>query len=153
MRYNLPDAPDLLRRHTPTPHAQLLRIGDLCLRLETNDPEIIHVIAQNGTVVPSASGGVFLWKLIRDYDVQSSSNEILLVRDQNLDSLWLGATTFFCVDRTRREVLGFVAADVGPAEFDATIVPVLMNLLRDCEQIESPDSDQDQPFYSQSQSR
>ena len=153
MRHGIPVIPDLLRRFVPTLHSQRLLMGDLCLQLETNDPEIIRAMGQNGAVILSASGDVFLCKLIRDFDVQSSGNEILLVRDQNLDTLWLGATTVFCVDHPRREVLGFIAADVGPAEFGATIVPVLMNLLRNCEQIGSPDSNKDQPFYQQNQSR
>jgi len=123
-------APDLLRRFVPAPHVSNVFAGDTCVRLETNDPSI--VAAMPNVTASSAEENAevsYFWKLIRDEEAPCGGREVTIFSFGPLSTLLLGAGTVIAVDRERREVLGFIAPDVGAKELVTSWLPLILNFL------------------------
>jgi hypothetical protein len=125
--------PDLLRRFTETPHAFCTEEGDNSLRVETNDPAILVEFVSQIERFPRS----YSWKIIRD-DTMSTSRQAMALSFGPLTAVLLGAETLVIVDHERREVLGFLAADVSLREALHCLTPIFSDdaLL---EQREDPD--------------
>jgi hypothetical protein len=123
--------PDLLRRFVPARHVSNVLAGDTSVRLETNDPSIIEAMAKI-TALPSQENGghSYFWRLIRDEETPCGGQEVTILSSGPLSTFLLGVGTMIVVDRERREVLGFIAADVGEKELITRCLPLLLSLLK-----------------------
>ena len=123
--------PDLLRRFAPTPHVCMLCIGGLSVRLETNDPILARAI-QSVTLryEPRDSDSASHWKLIRDEQAPCGGIEVTILSAGPIGLLLLGSGTVIAADRERREILGFVAADLSAEKCAAVVLPLIFDLLR-----------------------
>jgi uncharacterized protein YebE (UPF0316 family) len=125
-----PTVPDLLRRFVPTPYVALVEIGDLAVRVETNDLAIIAEMQGVGVQsnAPDSVEPLFL-KVIRDQDVPGNGRDITLLSAYPLAAFLMGTGTVFALDCERREALGFIAQEVTAAEFADTLFPIIRDLL------------------------
>ena len=123
-------APDLLRRFVPAPHVCNVFVGDTCARLETNDPSIVAAMPSVTASSSYENAEVsYFWKLIRDDEAPCGGGEVTIFSSGPLTTLLLGTGTVIVIDRERREVLGFIASDVGAKELVTSWLPVILNLL------------------------
>jgi len=126
--------PDLLRRFVPARHVSNILAGNICVRLETNDPLIIAAMARIAAPPCQENAKLsFSWRLIRDEEAPCGGQEVTILSSGPLSTLLLGAGTVIVVDRERCEVLGFIAADVAEKELTRIWFPLLLSLLKPTE--------------------
>ena len=102
--------PDLLRRFVPTPLHFDTGVDESSVRLETNDRAVLDDFQSQVPRFPKS----YTWKLIRD-EVPTTGNETTVLVAGALTLFVLGAETYVVIDWRRRQVLGFVAADIDAA--------------------------------------
>jgi hypothetical protein len=109
----------------------VLCIGDTLVRLETNDPDIAGAI-QNLTACCETMNdeGASHWRLIRDEQAPCGGRALSVFSGGPIAILLFGCGTVIAVDRERREVLGFVAADLSAEECATIVLPLVLYLLR-----------------------
>jgi hypothetical protein len=122
--------PDLLRRFVRAPHVFSIDAGDICGRVETNDPSIVE--AMRSVTAPLSHEGpeqAYFWKLIRDEAAPRGGREVTILSFGPLSTVLLGVGTMIAIDRERREVLGFIAPDVPTEQFVESWLPLITKLL------------------------
>ena len=122
------DPLDLLWRFAPTPHVSAFHVGDLSLRVESNDAAILALLAATLRQGPVASDCTFLWKVIRDSAVAGGTVPASILQDGDLTFVTMGPPFLAAVDGKRKELLGFVGSGVSDSEFEEVIVPLLVRL-------------------------
>jgi hypothetical protein len=124
---NYQDPLDLLRRFIPTPYRTRFRVGATSVVVETNDfsllPELPLELAFDA-FFPST----LAWKLVRDADARGLLQEPLHLISGQLTIVAMGAACLLGIDRERRELLGFIGAEVDPRTFHESLVPLLCRL-------------------------
>ena len=123
--------PDLLRRFIATPHVSTFYIGDTPVRLETNDPVLAGAIHNSTALCETENGSATShWKLIRDEQAPCGGTEITVLSAGPLGILLFGFGTVIAADRERREILGFVAADLSAESCVTMVLPLVLELFR-----------------------
>jgi hypothetical protein len=123
--------PDLLRRFVPTSHISAFSIGDIRVRLETNDPAMITALqARFDSPLADCAGAQYLWKLIREEEATGSGPEITILSSLGVSTILLGTKTVVVIDYQRHEVLGFIAADISADQFVSILTPVVRDLIQ-----------------------
>lgn len=122
--------PDLLRRFVATPHVSMFRIGDTSVSLETNDAVLAGAIQNVSAPCEAENGdGTSHWKLIRDEQAPCGGSEVTVLSAGPIGILLFGFGTVIAADQERREILGFVAADLSAEKFVTKILPLVLELL------------------------
>jgi hypothetical protein len=118
---------DLLRRFVPTPLRTRFRFGRIAVLVDTNDFSLLPMLP-----LDSASEDfdtfAFRWKLVRDSDVFGHLQEPLVLHTGELTIVGMGPACLLGLDRQRRELFGFIGADVGTKAFQEFLVPFLCRL-------------------------
>jgi len=125
--------PDLLRRFVPTPHETAAVIGDLKIRLQSNDIELLaamHPAATNNTNDKGATASL-LMRLIRDDEAPSDTSRLVLLSSGPLITLFVGIGTVLTLDCERREISGFVAASIPAARVVTELLPMILDFWRE----------------------
>ncbi len=123
--------PDLLRRFVPTPHTQTVDTGDIVVRLETNDIDIVSETQRLGTTLKDAdSREVLLLKVVRDPDAPRDEGEVTVLSAPPLFTIYRGTGTVLALDCERREGVGFVAPDLSARYFVTSLVPLVLTLFK-----------------------
>jgi len=124
---NYEDPLDILRRFTPTPLRTSFRIVDATVLVETNDFSLLPALP-----LDTASGGSprasLYWKLVRDPDAHGLLQETLVLHSGRLTIVAMGTACLLGVDHERRELLGFIGADVDTRTFQEFLVPAFGRL-------------------------
>jgi len=124
MTKSVHNVPDLLRRFVTTPFRCEFDVGAIRVHLESNDQGIVAA-ASALTVMPiAAERQVYAWKLIRDPELSTHCAISVLVSD-DLFTVLRGDGVSIVLDQQRREVIGFVAADVGKRELQTKLLPLI----------------------------
>lgn len=122
------DPLDLLWRFAPTPYVSAFHVGDLRVRVESNDPAILALLAKTLQREPTENDCTFLWKIIRDSGVAGGTESTSILEDGDLTFVNMGPPFLAAVDRQCKELLGFVGTGVSDRELEETIVPMLVRL-------------------------
>ncbi len=120
--------PDLLRRFVETPYAVGFGSGDATVRIESNEFAIVNNM--HSTMV--SQGGfeteILNWRLIRDEEAPCDGKDLTILTAGAVTTLLAGTGTIIAIDHERREVLGFIAANVSAEEFVTSLLPVILKL-------------------------
>jgi len=121
--------PDLLRRFAATPHSFRTTIRNTAVELHTNDADIVSEIGKlRGCDEDNRPAQPLLVKIIRDDAApQDEEEEVTVVSSKSLITVLMGSGTMMCLDRDRREALGFVSARVPATYFVSTLFLLLLD--------------------------
>lgn len=121
------DPLDLLRRFVPTPLKTVYRIGQLRVVVRTNDITLLPAFPL-GADLDSSGEETFQWKLVRDLDSRGHLGEPVFLTSGALTVVEMGTACLLAVDHERRELLGFVGADVDARTHQEFLVPFLCRM-------------------------
>jgi hypothetical protein len=121
---NYQDPLDALRRFIPTPLRTRFHIGDARVTVETNDFTLLPALPLDTTSADLA-GPDIEWKLVRDLDAPGLLEEPLVLTSGSLTVVGMGTACLLGLDHERRELLGFIGADVDGRTFQEFLVPYL----------------------------
>lgn len=124
------DSLDVLRRLVPTPLKAVYRIGSLRVVVETNDFSLLPHIPLDAQPLDSSCES-FAWKLVRDPDARGPLLSPRVLISDSLTVVEMGAPCLVGVDRSRRELLGFLGADVDVRTYEEKLLPYLFRLAED----------------------
>jgi hypothetical protein len=126
------DSLDLLRRFVTTPLSARVSLEFANVLLETNEPNLLSVLATPSWPASSRTLGPpppsCLWKIVRDVDIRQKLGEASIVMSGNLMIYTMGPACIIGADRERREILAFVGIEVDARTFQESILPVLTHL-------------------------
>jgi hypothetical protein len=121
------DPLDVLRRFVPAPLKAVYRIGSHRVTVQTNDIALFPAFPlETGTLVRGDKD--VEWKLIRDLDVPGLLAPPVLLNCGVLTIVEMGTACFLAFDRERRELLGFIGADVDARTHQEFLVPFLCRM-------------------------
>jgi hypothetical protein len=121
------EPPDLLRRFVPTSINAVYRVGGVRVVVQTNDFTLLpalplaqdHVRAEEQNVV---------WTLIRDADSHGLPEPPLFLKSGRLTVVMMGTACLIGLDHEKRELVGFIGADIGPGTHQESLVPLLCQM-------------------------
>jgi hypothetical protein len=121
------DPLDLLRRFVPTPLKAIYRIGSVSVIVRTNDITLLPAFPLGADL--NIDGEQMLeWKLIRDTDSRGLLEEPLFLNSEALTIVEMGTACLLALDHERRELLGFIGADVDARTHQGFLVPFLCRM-------------------------
>jgi hypothetical protein len=130
------DPLDILRRFVPTPFKAMYRIGSNRVTVETNDIALFPVLPlELGTFLPDAND--IEWKLIRDSDTPGLLAPPVFLNCGVLTVVGMGAACLLAFDHERKELLGFIGADVDGRTHQDFLVPFLCRMTNEASLAES----------------
>jgi hypothetical protein len=117
-----------LRRFVETPYVVSSKSGEATIRIEAN--EFVLINKMHGAMVSQEGFGteILTWKLIRDGAAPGDGKELTILSSGPLNVILAGTGTVIAIDRERRELLGFVAANVSSDEFVTALLPIIFQL-------------------------
>jgi hypothetical protein len=121
------EAPDLLRRFISTPVKAKYRVGGLRIMVQTNDFTLLPALPFD----PDHDGPgeqSLEWTLIRDADSRGLLKPALFLKSETLTVVLLGTACMVGLDHERREVLGFIGADIDVRAHQEFLVPLLCQM-------------------------
>jgi hypothetical protein len=122
------DPLDVLRRFVPMPLKAMYRVGHLQVMVQTNDFALIPRLLP-GTKFDASSEWDWAWKLVRDADATGSLAPAICLKSDTLTIVTMGTALVLGVDHERREVLGFIAADVDVHTYQEFLVPFIFQII------------------------
>ncbi len=121
------EAPDLLRRFIPTPVKGKYCVGGLRMMVQTNDFTLLPALPFD----PDHDGAGeqnLAWTLIRDADSHGLLEPPLFLKSGTLTVVLLGTACVVGVDHERRELFGFIGADIDVRAHQEFLVPLLCQM-------------------------
>jgi hypothetical protein len=125
------DPLDLLWRLVPTPFTLRTRFGYLPIHVESNDSEIVAMIAEMSSETSADTECAFLWRIVRDPDAPGGIQTGAILTHGDLIFARMGGGLLVGADREHRELLGFIGAQVDRRVFKECVFPMLMRLTLD----------------------
>ena len=121
------DPPDLLRRFIPTPLKATYRIGPFRVTVQTNDFSLLPTLPSQAD--PGISDDCNLkWKLVRDTGSSGLLETPTFVTTGALTVVEMGPACLLGLDHERRELLGFIGADIDARTHQDFLVPLLFRM-------------------------
>lgn len=121
------DPLDLLRRFVPTPLKAVYRIGSVQVIVRTNDITLLPTFPL-GAELDVSRGQHLRWKLIRDVDSPGFLDEPVFLTSGVLTIVEMGTACLLALDHERRELLGFIGADIDARTHQEFLVPFLCQM-------------------------
>jgi hypothetical protein len=124
------DPLDLLRRFIPTPLKATYRIGPVRVTVQTNDFSLLPTLPSQ----PDAGGTDdchLEWKLVRDTDSSGLLETPTFLTAGALTIVEMGPACLLGLDHERRELLGFIGADIDARTHQNFLVPFLCQMTND----------------------
>jgi hypothetical protein len=121
------DPLDLLRRFVPTPLKAVYRIGSVNVVVRTNDITLLPAFPL-GADLNIDGEQILEWKLIRDTDSPGLLEEPVFLNSGALTIVEMGTACLLALDHERRELLGFIGADVDARTHQEFLVPFLCRM-------------------------
>jgi hypothetical protein len=121
------EAPDLLRRFIPTPVKAKYRVGGLRMMVQTNDFTLLPALPFDPDH-DGASERNLTWTLIRDADSHGLLEPPLFLKSGTLTVVLLGTACVVGLDHERRELFGFIGADIDVRAHEEFLVPLLCQM-------------------------
>ena len=124
------DPLDILRRFIPAPLKASYRIGSVRVIVQTNDFALLPTLPL--LVNLEAPGGQTMeWKLIRDTESHGSLQAPTILASRALTVVEMGPACVLGLDHERRELLGFIGADIDARTHQGLLVPFLCQMAKD----------------------
>jgi len=123
------DPLDLLRRFVPTPLKARYRVGTLPVLVETNDFSLLPAFPLE-TDAENRGAPALEWKLIRDPDAQDTMQSPKVLKTPSLTMIEMGPSCLVGIDHERRELLGFIGANVDAGTYREFVLPFLCLVTR-----------------------
>ena len=124
------DPLDILRRFIPAPLKASYRIGPVRVIVQTNDfcllpalPLLVNLEAPGEQTIE--------WKLIRDTESHGSLQAATILASGALTVVEMGPACVLGLDHERRELLGFIGADIDARTHQGFLVPILCQMTKD----------------------
>ena len=124
------DPLDILRRFAPAPLKAMYRIGSSRVVVQTNDFHLLPALPLEVNFGVSGEQ-VQEWKLIRDSDTPGPLGATRLLVCGLLTVVEMGPACLLGMDHERREVVGFIGADVDARTYQEFLVPLLCRLMQE----------------------
>jgi hypothetical protein len=121
------DPLDLLRRFVPTPLKAVYRIGSVRVIVQTNDITLLPAFPLGADLDVEGKQTVE-WKLVRDVDSPGLLEEPVFLNSGALTIVEMGTACLLAVDHERRELLGFIGADIDARTHQEFLVPFLCRM-------------------------
>jgi hypothetical protein len=125
------ESPDLLRRFIPTPVKANYRIGGVRVLVQTNDLTLLPTLLLDADLDADhirAEGQNLEWTLIRDADSHGLLERALFVATEMLTGVVMGRGCLVWLDHERRQLLGFIGADIDVRTYQEFLVPLLCRM-------------------------
>lgn len=124
------DPLDVLRRFAPTPFKAVYRIGSHRATVQTNDIALFPALPlEVDTISPGTND--LEWKLIRDSDVPGLLTPPVVLNCGALTIVEMGTPCLIAFDHERKELLGFIGADVDGPTHQEFLVPFLCRIINE----------------------
>ena len=124
------DPLDILRRFAPAPLKAMYRIGSSRAVVQTNDFHLLPALPLDVNFrVPGEQSQE--WKLIRDPDTPGPLEAARFLICGPLTVVEMGPACLLALDHERREVVGFIGADVDARTYQEFLVPLLCRLTQE----------------------
>jgi hypothetical protein len=121
------DPLDLLRRFIPTPLKAMYRIGSVRVTVETNDFRLLPALPL-GANLDVPGGKTLEWKLVRDMGSPGLLQAPTCLTSGALTVVDMGTSCLLGLDHERRELLGFIGADIDARTYQEFLVPFLCRM-------------------------
>jgi hypothetical protein len=121
------DPLDLLRRFVPTPLKAVYRIGSVQVVVRTNDITLLPAFPLGADLDLTREQNL-QWKLIRDVDSPGLLDEPVFLNSGVLTIVGMGTACLLALDHERRELLGFIGADIDARTHQEFLVPFLCRM-------------------------
>jgi hypothetical protein len=124
------DPLDLLRRFIPTPLKATYRIGSVRVTVQTNDFSLLPTLPSQPD--PGIGDDCNLeWKLVRDTGSSGLLEKPTFVTAGALTVVEMGPACLLGLDQERRELLGFIGADIDAPTHQDFLVPFLCRMTKE----------------------
>ena len=130
-RSNKTESPDLLRRFIPTPVKAVYRVGGVRVRVHTNDSALLPALpfdADPDADHTRADRQDLEWTLIRDADSNGPLERPIFMKTEALTVVVMGTACLVGLDHERRELFGFIGAEVDARTHQEFLVPILCEM-------------------------
>jgi hypothetical protein len=130
-RVNKTESPDLLRRFIPTPVKAVYRVGGVRVRVHTNDLTLLPALpldADSDVGHARAETQELEWILIRDADSNGLLECRMFMTAERLTVVVMGTACLVALDHERRELFGFIGADIDIRAHQEILVPILCQM-------------------------
>jgi hypothetical protein len=130
-RINKAESPDLLRRFIPTPVKVVYRVGGVRVKVQTNDFALLPALpldANPDADHARADTQDLEWILIRDADSNGLLECRMLMTAETLTVVVMGTACLVALDHQRRELFGFIGADIDIRTHQEVLVPILCQM-------------------------
>jgi hypothetical protein len=124
------DPPDLLRRFLPTPLKAMYRVGPGQILVKTNDFTLLPALP-SGSHSDSHVEHTLEWKLIRDGDSLGLLESPVFLSSPALTIVVMGSACLLGLDHKRRELIGFIGAEIDARTHQEFLVPFLCQLTKE----------------------
>ena len=124
---NSTDAPDLLRRFIPTPVKAMYRVSGVRVMVQTNDFTLLPALPLYADHAGAGEQNLE-WTLIRDADSHGLLEPPLFLTSGKLSVVVMGTACLVGLDHERRELLGFIGADIDARTHQEFLVPLLCQM-------------------------
>jgi hypothetical protein len=121
------DPLDLLRRFVPTPLKAIYRIGSVQVIVRTNDITLLPAFPLGADLDVNGERNLE-WRLIRDADSPGLLDEPVFLNSGVLTIVEMGTACLLALDHERRELLGFIGADIDARTHQEFLVPFLCRM-------------------------
>ena len=130
-RVNKAESPDLLRRFIPTPVKAVYRVGGVRVKVQTNDFALLPALPLDANPDPDharADTQDLEWILIRDADSNGLLECRMFMTAETLTVVVMGTACLVALDHQRRELFGFIGADIDIRTHQEVLVPILCQM-------------------------
>lgn len=121
---------DLLRRFIPTPLKAAYCIGPIRVMVQTNDFTLLPTLPL-GVNLDGPGKQALEWKLIRDADSRGLLEAPTFLISRALTVVEMGTACLLGLDHERRELLGFIGADIDARTHQEFLVPFLCRMTKE----------------------
>jgi hypothetical protein len=124
---NNAESPDLLRRFIPTPVKAMYRVGGARVMVQTNDFTLLPALPLEADHARAGEQNLE-WTLIRDADSHGLLEPPTFLTSGTLTVVVMGTACLVGLDHERRELLGFIGADIDTRTHQEFLVPLLCQM-------------------------
>jgi hypothetical protein len=121
------EPPDLLRRFVPMPQKASYRVGPGLVLVQTNDFTLLPALPL-GVDLDLRKHQILEWKLVRDTDTRGLLETPRFLVTETLTIVEMGSACLLGLDRERRELFGFIGAEVDSRTYQDFLVPLLTRM-------------------------
>jgi len=122
---------DVLRRGVPTPYKAEVRIAEVGVSAESNDPAVLATLARTATSVVESGESKFCWRIVRDDEAPGTIEPPVTIRTGALTVATMSGAVIVAVDSDRRELLAFIGPSVDARAFEEIAFPLFRSMMLD----------------------